>query len=510
MSTPSREKSDEEKYWDQYRHPLNLRLHSRVHAIKFLNLSSKSFLCASSNKLECYESRNGESVAYFFKEKVTCCDIRKDDSMFVGGDEKGYVRIFGAKQKKPLRMIKAHDLTVTNVKFSDNKRSLITCSTDFKAKIFDIATSENKFSYDQFKDKATCLDVKGNSNDENCFICGSYDKTVRIFDTREPTPVVSTIDHGEGVDTVKTFANGTLFASGGGRIVKIWDMRKNTEPIKMLADHHKHIMDLSVNSDETRILSAGIDRLVKIYSTGSFECLHTLTYPAPILTFDVAKDDKYLAVGMSDETVSVKIKVEQQSVEDKIVPIFSERKRKVLEKAEFHIVNDKAQIKHHKKDRENKTEVFLRQFKHTESLKAGIQSLRGKKSEEFYALLFELERRDVLDTCLTGIGLTDMTALLRFIHESLGNPTMFDLSVTIYEKILTLHGGNIDFVNNQDVNKILKSSLQKVKNRLKLSRDMTTFASQLEMLESAMFNYYQDDLPKSFELKSDDKLDEKL
>ena len=499
IATPVDEISDECRFWNQYRHPLNLKLLSRVQSIKFKNLTSHSFLCANSNKLEYFESRNGQTTAFGFQEKVICCDIRKDDAMFSGGDDKGFIRVFGANQKKPLRKIKAHDLVVNDMKFTQNKISLISCSTDLKAKVFDIATGAVTFTYEGFKDKATCLDVKRNSIDYTSFICGSYEKSVRIFDTRADNPVVATIDHKDAVDTVKTFANGTLFASGGGRVVSIWDMRKSSEPLKVLAEHHKHVMDLALNSDETRLLSAGIDRLIKIYDTESFQCVHTLTYPAPILAFDLSNDDKFLAVGMSDESISVKFKVEQKSKDSHEKVSHSQRKRKIMDSLASESEDVRLavpHIQHEKRPHLTKTEKLLKSFDHTGALKKALETECSQNNETLFSILFEFERRCVLDTVLKGLDLRDTVKLMRYIHESLCNPPMLQLLTSTYGKMLVLHGNNKDFVTHPEINKYLKGSLQKVKNRLKASDEMISFASQFEMLESAMCNHYKDYAPK--------------
>jgi len=276
-------------------------------------------------------------------------------------------------------------------------------------------------------------------------------------------------------------------------------MRMFEKPLKTLADHHKHVMDLTLNGDESRFLSAGIDKIVKIYSTATYENVHTLTYPEPIFAIDIAKNDKYLAVGLANNSISVKFKSESKQEYGFFKVSYSERKRAVDGSLKSNkLENEDIEIKHKRKEYLSAADQQLKKFNHTEALKEAINSFKKKKkAEELYSLLFELERRQVLDTCLKGIDLRETTELLRFVHASFCNPAMFDLLVSVYDKILTLHGGNPDFVKDKEVEKILIASSQKVDARLRESEEMDSVMALMELLEASMTDYYRDLPPVS-------------
>ena len=58
--------------------------------------------------------------------------------------------------------------------------------------------------------------------------------------------------------------------------------------LSKISQHHKTITSLALASDRKRLLSASLDRHVKIYDVDTYSVVHTLTYPAPVLCMAVA------------------------------------------------------------------------------------------------------------------------------------------------------------------------------------------------------------------------------
>lgn len=65
-------------------------------------------------------------------------------------------------------------------------------------------------------------------------------------------------------------------------------------------------------------MSSGLDRHIKIYDLGNYEVVHTLTYPAPILSFAISPDDNCLAVGMTSGLFSMQRRQAIESSEEKV------------------------------------------------------------------------------------------------------------------------------------------------------------------------------------------------
>lgn len=94
--------------------------------------------------------------------------------------------------------------------------------------------------------------------------------------------------------------------------MRVWDLTMGGRCIRALSNHQKTITSLafegmgSNGGQPKRVLSGGLDMMLKIYDIESWTVGHTMRYPAPILNVGVSPDDTIIAVGMSDGTLSLK------------------------------------------------------------------------------------------------------------------------------------------------------------------------------------------------------------
>lgn len=63
----------------------------------------------------------------------------------------------------------------------------------------------------------------------------------------------------------------------GGNTVKVWDALAGGKLMMELNNHHKTVMSVSFSSDFSRLLTAGLDRsvsLFSLYSLSSLQCIY--------------------------------------------------------------------------------------------------------------------------------------------------------------------------------------------------------------------------------------------
>ena len=116
---------------------------------------------------------------------------------------------------------------------------------------------------------------------------GSYDHTVRLFDRRQPDGSTSCFDHGCPVESVVFFPSGTILASAGGHEVKIWDLIAGRLLAK-LTPHNKTITSLGFATNNSRIVTSSLDRQVKLHDVSTFQTVHSINFPSPVLSAAVA------------------------------------------------------------------------------------------------------------------------------------------------------------------------------------------------------------------------------
>jgi U3 small nucleolar RNA-associated protein 15 len=124
-------------------------------------------------------------------------------------------------------------------------------------------------------------------------LTGSYDSTVRLFDTREGSCVMTMKGGGGGsaplpVEQVLMFPSGSAAISSSGPILRVWDLVSGGKCIRALSNHQKTITALTFDGQASRLLSGGLDQMVKVYDITNYKVVHTMRYPAPLLSLAIS------------------------------------------------------------------------------------------------------------------------------------------------------------------------------------------------------------------------------
>lgn len=166
------------------------------------------------------------------------------------GSTDGFVRFFDIQQKNipsrhALRVFQAHNCEVRTLAFA----SFHTCATfadDGDIRLWDISLSnstrpvwEAKGAHEDRIRAASSSTVS-----ENLLVSGAYDHKIRLWDIRADSkngPLFS-IDHGHPVETLLFHSNNRIVVSGGGNVVKFWDITAGTKkPAKVLSNHSRTV-----------------------------------------------------------------------------------------------------------------------------------------------------------------------------------------------------------------------------------------------------------------------------
>lgn len=124
-------------------------------------------------------------------------------------------------------------------------------------------------------------------------LTGSYDATMRIFDTRTGDCEMLMGGSGTGansapVEQVLMFPSGTVALSASGPILRAWDLVAGGRCIRALSNHQKTITSLAFDANAGRLLTGGLDQMVKVYDTSTYKVVHTMRYPAAVLCLAIS------------------------------------------------------------------------------------------------------------------------------------------------------------------------------------------------------------------------------
>jgi len=121
-------------------------------------------------------------------------------------------------------------------------------------------------------------------------LSGSYDSTIRLHDVRLPpqSSTTMTMRHGGApVEDILAFPTGGVAVSVGGPILRVWDLNMG-KCVRALSNHQKTITCATFDGTKGRVLTGGLDAMVKVYDVEDWKVVHTMRYPAPLLSLAVS------------------------------------------------------------------------------------------------------------------------------------------------------------------------------------------------------------------------------
>lgn len=245
-----------------------------------------------------------------------------------------------------------------------------------------------------------------------------------------------TMEHGGEVEDCSIFPTGSggMALSVGGPVLKAWDLMMGGRCSRSVSNHQKNITSLAItmhssadlveggtlgsNNSGMRVLTAGLDQLVKIYDPSKdFTVTHTMRYPSPILCLALNPDESQLATGMSDGTLCVRTREVKASEEQR-----REDTRKNFQNGSYeYFMNAQANL-YNQTDGTSSSKAIAQDFK--DDLR--VESIRKRKLQNYDKLLKSFRYRDALDSSLQPgtPASTTFALLLELIHRSPGGPAI--------------------------------------------------------------------------------------
>ena len=90
------------------------------------------------------------------------------------------------------------------------------------------------------------------------------------------------------VEQVLLFPSGSVALSSAGPILRVWDLVAGGRCLRAVSNHQKTVTALTFDGNAGRLLTGGLDQMVKVYDVSSYKVVHTMRYPASILCLAVS------------------------------------------------------------------------------------------------------------------------------------------------------------------------------------------------------------------------------
>jgi WD40 repeat protein len=224
------------------------------------------------------------------------------------------LRVWDLETGQPVWKQKLDATEVTDLAYSPDGRWLAAAGVDERGsggavRLWDAETGREIRTFE--KHTASAFGVAF-SPDCRWLASGWGDRTVRIWDTRDPAGKARELPGHTGmVRRVKFLPDGRLASAGGSFLlselgeVKIWDLSTGTV-LHDLRGHSVAVFDLASSPDGQRLVTGSLDTTVKLWDTMTGEEVFTLRgHTAGVLSVAFSSDGRRIASGSIDRTVRV-------------------------------------------------------------------------------------------------------------------------------------------------------------------------------------------------------------
>jgi len=298
-----RRASAEGSFWRRFQHPIVLSQKAAPTNIEFSPQDPHDCCISSSLQVDIFSCRSNAIYRTLtrFKDTVRCATYRHDGKMLAAADEAGCTQLFDLGSRAVMRTFRGHERAVRVVRFSADGSRLVTGSDDQRVISWDVASESQLCVLEGHSDFVRCAQVSEAS--PHMLLTGSYDHTVRLWDVSAARSIM-TMRFSNPVEDMALLPGGGMLAVANGNLITVCDLLSGGRVLQSVVAHSKTVT--SLHADSSHLISASLDRQVKMYDLAQYKVVGSIKYPAPILCAALSPKRSHLVVGMSDNSVSVR------------------------------------------------------------------------------------------------------------------------------------------------------------------------------------------------------------
>ena len=431
--------------------------------------ASDHFAVTTGTRVQIFSIRTRKLVKTIsrFDDTAHGAEIRRDGRVMVAGDESGAIQVFDVNSRAILKTWKEHKQPVWTTKFSPTEpTTLMSASDDRTIRLWDLPSQESMLTFIGHQDYIRSgAFMPGQAS--NLLVSGSYDQTVKLWDPRTPLNAVMTFKHAAPVEDVLPMPSGTAVLAAADNQISVLDLIA-ARPLQLLKNHQKTVTSLHLASNNTRLVSGGLDGHLKVFETTGWNVVAGSKYPSPILTLCVVgsgttREDRHLVVGMQSGSLSIKTRLSgQQKVKER------ERQKEMQALIEGNIEElDRKRAKKRPKGWEKRLrgqdftgegadiviegrtkgnykprpwENLLRKGKYAAALD---EVLKGNNLPNVVTLLTALRHRSAMRTALSGRDDVSLQPTFKWVCVHITNPRYVNLCVDVGMLILDIYSSHM-------------------------------------------------------------------
>ena len=404
-------------------------------------------------------------------DNAHCGSIRRDGRVLLAGSDSGAIQAFDINSRAILKTWTEHKQPVWVTKWcpQGDLTVAMSCSDDRTVKKWDLPSEESQWTGVGHGDYVRCGDFMPGQEGGHLMISGSYDQSVRLWDSRAGTKAAMIFQHASIVESVLPMPGGTTVLAAAGNQINVLDLIA-ARPLERLQNHQKTVTSLCLASNGTRVLSGGLDGHVKVFETVNWSVVAGIKYASPVLSLCVVgagahREDRHLAAGLESGIMSIRTRLSgQQKVQarekekemkaliegtteqfDKKKKKKNVRKQRILRGKDFtgegaDIIIDGNARGNLKKG--TNWEKALREGRYALALDQVINA-HPQSQQNILTLLTALRHRSALRTALKGRNEEELEPVLKWLSKVIKDPRHIKLTSDIGFLILDLYAQHL-------------------------------------------------------------------
>jgi U3 small nucleolar RNA-associated protein 15 len=478
--------TSEAKYWKGYGVTLEEKLAGPPLHIHFNPAANDSYLVTNSTKVSLYNRKDDQVVRSYsrFQDDAYSGRFRKDGKLIIAGDKQGSVKVFDVESKAMLRQLRQHTGAVQTTIWSADGQRMISGGDDKSVKCWDLGTQELIWSdTTSHSDYVRCSCE--NPSMPHVFASGSYDHSVKLWDSRQKT-AVQTMSHPGPIESVVMTASGSILVAACGNKVKLWDLIGGGKLLHTFSNHQKNVSDVALESGGSRLLSVGLDGLLKIYSLKTMRVCHGMSVGTPLLSVALSSDNKKLAMGCVDGTLLIRTRrlgapnapflASSTTNGQKLgAPPMSNDKRFYKGAGAAVVRTADRMVESERRERLRPCDVHLKEFNYQKALDSALHT---HNPLVVVTVLEELCRRSGLTTALQGRDERTLEPLLSFAARYVAHPRYASLVLVVTHRVMDLYASVLG--HSDSIDELFLKLHRQVRAEIGLQRKMMRVMGTLD------------------------------
>ncbi|XP_050438540.1 U3 small nucleolar RNA-associated protein 15 homolog [Adelges cooleyi] len=465
----------ENSYWKKLTSPVLIKEFGPIDYVHFSKKLPYHFAVSCSARVQVYNPVTKVVTKNLnkFKEAAYGATFRADGQLLCAGGEESIVRLFEVNTKSMLRQFKGHKAAVHRTFFTYDGVHIASFSDDKTVSLWDIASQQISGHYEGYHNdyiRAGCVSPVSS----NIVVSGGYDKKINMFDSRTKS-VTFSVNHGAPIESLMFLPSGSLLVSAGGTEVCIWDVLAG-KLLAKLTQNHKTITALCLAKKGSAIVTASLDKHVKIYDVSSFQLSHDITYPSAVLSIDISSDDRTIVAGTVDGIVNI-TKRKPSSKRNA-----ENNKRQARSEVIVRSDGIDSSVPLMQADQIVKYDSALRKFNYSQALDIVLSHTIAFKKPHVTAYVFdELCRRNGLVQAVSGRNQKQLAILLNYLVRYIGVRKLSKTLTHVASTIIDCYWDSFDNCT-LEVRALLIKLQTVVENEILLTKQFLTIDSLVKML----------------------------